>query len=881
MAKTLDLIKLEDYQPTPYIIPKINLRFDLEPKATRVFSNLEVELRDQDSSGLPLILDGDELKLISIKINGGDLSKDEYKEESNRLTINKPPQSPFNLEIETEISPTTNTKLMGLYYSSNIYSTQCEAEGFRRITYFYDRPDVLSVYTTRIEADKSIAPILLSNGNPIDQGELGADRHFSVWHDPHPKPSYLFALVAADLGCVQDSFLTTSGRKVDLKIYVEHGKESLCSYAMDALKRSMKWDEEVYGCEYDLDLFNIVAVSDFNMGAMENKGLNIFNDKYVLADPETATDQDYAGIETVIAHEYFHNWTGNRITCRDWFQLCLKEGLTVFRDQEFSSDMRSRAVKRIADVRRLRSDQFPEDAGPLAHPVRPRAYQEISNFYTPTVYEKGAEVIRMLKMVLGDAGFQSGMKMYFSRHDGQAATIEQFIKCFSDVTNIDLTQFSLWYEQAGTPIVTVKEQWDSDSNSYRLNLEQSIPDTPGQTNKKPMVIPMQFGLVGPNGQDLDYQAVTGAECNSDVIILNQHKHTLEFTGVSTKPVPSLFRQFSAPVRLDEDMSVDDKIFLLNQDRDPFNKWQIAQNLLQTHLISQTERAKSGQSFSEDTNLIEVFGLLLDDVNLDNEFKSLILRVPSEEAIAQEIKTDVDPEAICSARLFFRKSITSHHWEKLMEYYNNLSNKSEYSPDAISAGRRSLRNVLLSYLSLSDSNNGNEVVFAQYNNANNMTDRFAAFTCAIFENHPEVEEILDAFFKTFESSHLAIDKWFSVQAMAPSIETLNKVEELMNHSEFSWENPNRFRSLIGGFALNNFRNFHRADGAGYQFVAEQLIKLDQTNPQLAARLLTSFRSWQSMEPQRFKLAKLELKKIADLPDLSRDVVDIVTRSLATN
>ena len=882
MAKTIDLVRLEDYQPTPYIIPKLNLKFDLEPKATRVFSNLEVEPRDQDSKGLPLILDGDDLKLISIKINGEVLSKDEYKEESNQLTIRKPPQSRFNLEIETEVSPATNTKLMGLYQSSGTFCTQCEAEGFRRITYFLDRPDVLSIYTTRIEADKTVAPILLSNGNLIEQGVVAdTDKHFTVWHDPHPKPSYLFALVAGDLGCVQDSFLTTSGRKVDLKIYVEHGKESLCSYAMDALKRSMKWDEEVYGCEYDLDLFNIVAVSDFNMGAMENKGLNIFNDKYVLADPETATDQDYAGIETVIAHEYFHNWTGNRITCRDWFQLCLKEGLTVFRDQEFSSDMRSRAVKRIADVRRLRSDQFPEDAGPLAHPVRPRAYQEINNFYTPTVYEKGAEVIRMLKMVLGDAGFQSGIKLYFSRHDGQAATIEQFIQCFADVTDIDLTQFSLWYEQAGTPVVTVNEQWDSDLNSYRLNLEQSIPDTPGQTNKKPMVIPMQFGLVGPNGQDLDFQAVTGAECNSDVIILNQRKHTLVFTGVSTKPVPSLFRQFSAPVRLDEHMSVEDKIFLLNQDRDPFNKWQIAQNLLQTHLISQTELAKSGQSFSEDTNLIEVFGLLLDDVNLDNEFKSLILRVPSEEVIAQEIKSDVDPDAIYSARLYFRKSITSHYWKKLMENYNSLSSKSEYSPDATSAGRRSLRNVLLSYLSLSDSNNGNEVVIAQYNNANNMTDRFAAITCAVFENLPGVEEILDSYFKRFESSHLAIDKWFSVQAMAPSTETLNKVEELMNHTAFSWENPNRFRSLIGGFAMYNFRNFNRADGAGYKFIAEQLKKLDKTNPQLAARLLTSFRSWQSMEPQRSKLAKLELKKIADSPDLSRDMVDIVTRSLETN
>ena len=882
MAKEVDLVKLEDYQPTPYIIPNVNLNFNLDSTATRVTGNLEVHPRDDDSNGKPLILDGDSLKLISVKIDGEELQKGQYHEETNRLTIIKPPSLPFKLEIETEISPETNTKLMGLYLSSGTYCTQCEAEGFRRITYFLDRPDVLSVYTTRIEAAKSVAPLLLSNGNPIEQGEIaGTDRHFAVWHDPHPKPAYLFALVAGDLACVHDTFVTASGREVDLNIYVEHGKEKLCSYAMDALKRSMKWDEEVYSCEYDLDLFNIVAVSDFNMGAMENKGLNIFNDKYVLADSDTATDQDYAGIETVIAHEYFHNWTGNRITCRDWFQLCLKEGLTVFRDQEFSSDMRSRAVKRIADVRRLRADQFPEDAGPLAHPVRPRAYQEINNFYTPTVYEKGAEVIRMLKMVLGDAGFQKGIKLYFTCHDGEAATIEQFIECFAEANDVDLTQFSLWYEQAGTPVVKVRDHWDVNSNTYQLNLEQSIPDTPGQTNKKPMVIPMQFGLVGPNGQDMEYQSLTGANCNDDVIILDQQQHTIEFSGVSTRPVPSLFRQFSAPVRLDDTMSFEDKIFLLNQDRDPFNKWQIAQNLLLTHLITQTERIKSGQELAEDSKLIEAFGILLEDENLDDEFKSLILRVPTEETIAQEIATDVDPEAIFSAREYLRKSITAHHWRKLLDHYHNLTSESEYSPDSGSAGRRSLRNVLLSYLSLSESTEGNEIVLSQFQSANNMTDRFAALSCAVFAEHPSYRKILSTYLKQFESSSLAIDKWFTVQAMSPSKDTVERVKELMLHPAFSWENPNRFRSLIAGFAMHNFRNFHRGDGAGYSLVAEQVIKLDRTNPQLAARILTSFRSWREMEPQRFQFAKQELENIAKISELSRDVADIVSRSLATN
>ena len=879
MRKQQNLVRLEDYQPIPYTIPSVNLLFDLNPNATRVISNLNMQPRSELSKGAPLELDGDELKLISIKIDEVELQNDQYVTDSQKLTIKKPPNSPFNLEIVTEIAPETNTKLMGLYRSSDTYCTQCEAEGFRRITYFPDRPDVLSVFTTRIEADKLTAPTLLSNGNPIEYGDMpDSNRHFAVWHDPHPKPSYLFALVAGDLACVHDSFTTTSGRNVDLNIYVEHGKEKLCTYAMDALKRSMKWDEEVFGCEYDLDLFNIVAVSDFNMGAMENKGLNIFNDKYVLADPDIATDQDYAGIETVIAHEYFHNWTGNRITCRDWFQLCLKEGLTVFRDQEFSSDMRSRAVKRIADVRRLRSDQFPEDAGPLAHPVRPRAYHEISNFYTPTVYEKGAEVIRMLKMLLGNQGFQDGIKMYFSRHDGLAATIEEFLECFADANDSDLSQFALWYDQAGTPVVTVSDEWDSSSNTYKLNIEQSVPDTPGQTKKDPMVIPLQFGLVGPNGQDLQYESVSGADCINDVLVLNQRKHSVKFTGVSAKPVPSLFRQFSAPVRLEETMSIDDKIFLLNQDRDPFNKWQIAQSLFLSNLKTQTENAKSGQDLSVEPKLIDAFGVLLDDINLDDEFKSLILRIPSEEDIAQEIKSNVDPEAISSARLFLRQSITSQYWQKILEKYQNLTSKSVYSPDAISAGRRSLRNVLLGYLSLGESKDSSKIVFSQFIDADNMTDRFAALTSAVFDDHPESANMLESFFQKFESSSLAIDKWFSVQAMSPSANTLEKVKNLTEHPAYSWQNPNRIRSLIGAFSMANFKIFNQVDGAGYAFVAEQVTTLDRTNPQMAARLLVSFRSWRSMEPTRYQLAKLELEKIAKIPNLSSDVADIVTRSL---
>ncbi|MEP0453873.1 MAG: aminopeptidase N, partial [Roseibium sp.] len=540
--ETAVAIHLEDYAPAPYQIDTVDLDIQLSPRSTDVFARLAVRRHEDTDPGAPLELDGDELELVGLTLDGMPLLENAYSATPSKLTVNAPPEEPFILEIKTRIDPDTNTELMGLYRSSGTYCTQCEAEGFRRITYFLDRPDVLSVYTTRIEARKGDAPILLGNGNPVNAGDLpGTDRHFSVWHDPHPKPSYLFAMVAGDLAHVADTFVTTSGRKVDLKIYVEHGREDRCAWAMDSLKRSMKWDEDVFGCEYDLDVFNIVAVSDFNMGAMENKGLNIFNDKYVLADPETATDQDYANIEAVIAHEYFHNWTGNRITCRDWFQLCLKEGLTVFRDQEFSSDMRSRAVKRIADVRLLKSHQFPEDAGPLAHPVRPRKYTEINNFYTATVYEKGAEVVRMLKTLLGPDGFRKGMDLYLERHDVDATTIEAFLVCFSEATATDLGQFARWYDQAGTPQVEVKSHYDTRAGELTLDISQSIAPLPGQASSEPAVIPLRFGLVGPNGEDMSFDRVTGARLQEDVLILEEQNQSVTFTGLKSRPVVSLLR----------------------------------------------------------------------------------------------------------------------------------------------------------------------------------------------------------------------------------------------------------------------------------------------------------------------------------------------------
>jgi aminopeptidase N len=636
-------VRLADYRAPDFAIDTVDLDFRLDPHATRVTARLAIR---PTSPGAPLSFDGDELKLISVAIDGAALGPDRYVATPSALAIADVPQVPFTLEIVTEIDPTANTKLMGLYRTSGTWCTQCEAEGFRRITYFHDRPDVLAVYTTRIEAPKDMAPVLLANGNLAESGDIpGTDRHYAVWHDPFPKPSYLFALVAGDLGVLADRFTTMSGRAVALAIYCEHGKEARCTWAMDSLKRSMRWDETAFGREYDLDVFNIVAVSDFNMGAMENKGLNIFNDKYVLADPDTATDADYGHIEGVIAHEYFHNWTGDRITCRDWFQLCLKEGLTVFRDQEFSSDMRSRPVKRIADVRTLQARQFPEDAGPLAHPVRPETYHEINNFYTATVYEKGAEVVRMLKTVLGPDGFRAGMDLYFERHDGQAVTIEDFLAAFADATGADLTQFKLWYSQAGTPEVIAKGSYDQRQKTYALTLEQSCPPTPGQPSKQPQHIPVRFGLVGANGDDLAFDAATGGRVDGDVIQLTRPSQTIVFHGVSSRPVPSLLRGFSAPVKLNIDLPETDLLFLLRTDADPFNRWQAAQTLAMRSLTQGAADAARGEIVAFDVQLIDALADVAENEDLEAAFRAQVLQLPGEADIAREIGRDVDPDAM--------------------------------------------------------------------------------------------------------------------------------------------------------------------------------------------------------------------------------------------
>ena len=871
-------VRLADYRAPEFLIDTVKLDIRLDPEKTKVIAVLALR-RNGEGTG-PLTLQGDELELTGLALDGMAVAKDRYEATPERLVVRDVPDGPFVLEMVTGLNPAANTKLMGLYRSGPVYCTQCEAEGFRRITYFLDRPDVLSVYTTRIEAAKSEAPVLLSNGNPVERGEIaGSDRHYAVWHDPFPKPAYLFAMVAGDLSAIEDEFVTMSGRKVALHIYCEHGKEARCAYAMDSLKRSMRWDETAFGREYDLDIFMIVAVSDFNMGAMENKGLNVFNDKYVLADPDTATDTDFAHVEGVIAHEYFHNWTGNRITCRDWFQLCLKEGLTVFRDQEFSADMRSRGVKRIADVRTLQARQFPEDAGPLAHPVRPEVYHEINNFYTPTVYEKGAEVVRMLKTILGEPGFSKGMDLYFQRHDGQAVTIEDFLAAFADATGADLNQFRRWYSQAGTPEVTAKGEYDARRKTYTLTLGQTTPPTPGQNLKLPLHIPLRFGLVGPNGADIDYQLATGARIEHDVIHLTEPSQTIVFHNVASPPVPSLFRGFSAPIRLSIDLPQHELLFLLRTDADPFNRWQAAQMLANRRLIAATAATRKGERPPVDPALIDAFGEVAENDALEPAFRAQVLQLPGEADIAREIGRDVDPQAIATARNRMRAEIGRRLGQRLAALVDRYTEPRPFSPDAAAAGKRALANTALDLLVMGGERDAIARVVTRCRDADNMTDRLSALAILTQAALPERQAALDAFYDRYRDDPLVLDKWFALQATVPAAETLDHVKSLQQHPAFSPTNPNRIRSLIGAFASGNQTQFNRPDGAAYEFLADFVLDLDRRNPQTAARLLVSFRSWRALEEGRRARAEHALRRVAAAENLSADTRDIVTRTLA--
>ncbi len=873
-------VRLQDYRPPDWLIETVELDVSLHPTATTVRARLKIK-PNAAGTPAPLVLDGEELTLRSLALDGKPLPEANYVATSDRLTIAQPPNREFSLDIETVIDPTGNTQLMGLYRAGVTYCTQCEAEGFRRITYFLDRPDVMAVYTTRIEAEKKEAAVLLSNGNLIAQGDVpGTSRHFAVWQDPFPKPSYLFALVGGNLAHVEGSFTTMSGRKVALAIYVEPGKEERCPYAMDSLKRSMRWDETAFGREYDLDIFMIVAVSAFNMGAMENKGLNVFNDKYVLASPASATDSDYAGIEAVIAHEYFHNWTGDRITCRDWFQLCLKEGLTVFRDQEFTADQRSRAVERISDVRGLRSHQFVEDAGPLAHPVRPELYREINNFYTSTVYDKGAEVVRMIRTLLGPATFRKGMDLYFTRHDGEAATVEQFVQCFADVSGRDMTQFMRWYSQAGTPEVKVAPHYDSRARTYRLDITQTVPPTPGQPNKEPMVIPLALGLVGESGNDLPL-ILDGEPLTSGVIELTRPSQTFLFTGLAERPVPSVNRGFSAPVKLALPIEADDLRFLAAHDSDPFNRWQAVQTLGMILLKSNVAALRAGAPARIDDGLMAALGAILKEAKLEPAFVALTLSPPSEADIAREIGGDVDPDAIFRARRKLRAAIGERHGAMLTETYQRMITPGPYRPDAQSVGRRALRNACLDLLAMTETSEAIARAFAQYQNADNMTDRTAALETLAQHDRPERTAALDDFYARYADDPLIIDKWLALQAAIPEPATLDRVRALTKHAAFSMANPNRVRALIGAFAQVNHTQFNRGDGTGYDFVADFVLALDPKNPQVAARLMGAFRSWRALEAGRRGRAEAALRRVAATPVLSRDVHDIVARTLADN
>ncbi len=877
---TGQIFRIEDYRPCDYAIPRTGLTFALDADQTLVTTRLEVERREGAADDAPLALDGDELDLVSLAIDGEPADPATFVAGPQGLTIARPPRArTFVLTIVTRLDPARNGALMGLYRSSGVWCSQCEPEGFRRITYFLDRPDILSVYTVRIEADRKAAPLLLSNGNPVESGTLPAGRHYAVWHDPFPKPSYLFALVAGDLATLSDSFITASGREVALAIHVEHGKEARAAYAMDALKRSMRWDEEVFGLEYDLDVFNIVAVSDFNMGAMENKGLNIFNDKYVLADEATATDADFANIEAIIAHEYFHNWTGNRITCRDWFQLCLKEGLTVFRDHEFSADMRSRPVKRIAEVRTLRAHQFPEDQGPLAHPVRPRRYREINNFYTATVYEKGSEVVRTIRTILGQEDFARGLKLYLTRHDGEAATIEDFIRAFEDVSGRDLSQFALWYHQAGTPNIAVSTAYDATAGEFAVEIEQSVPPTPSESRKRLMHIPLAFGLVGQDGRDIEPASSEGATVEGGVIHVRKRRHSVRFRGVTERPVLSLNRGFSAPVTLSMEQSAADLLFLARNDSDLVARWQALNTLFSDALIQNYRAIRAQKKTGFDAGLIAAAGDIAADETLEPAYRALALTLPAEADIAREIGFDIDPDAILAARDDLARAIAVGNGDVFSKLYGRLDEDGPFSPDARNAGRRALRNVALDYLCTGTATPARAA--SQFADASNMTDKVAAMTVLAhrFPGHAETRAALAAFEAAHGGDPLVMDKWYQTQATVPGASAVGLVDGLTRHRGFSLANPNRVRALIGTFSTMNQTGFHRADGAGYRLFVDKVLEIEKRNPQLAARLATALRSWRSLEPARQQAAREALVALAAPRDLSSDLRDIVERTLA--
>jgi aminopeptidase N len=876
---TPQTIYRKDYTAPSYLVDTVELGFDLDPQRTIVASRL-VMTRNPDSAQREIELYGEKLELVALRMNGKTLGKRDYRMDGNLLIIPNAPDA-VTLEIETLTAPVKNTTLNGLYVSNGNFFTQCEAEGFRAITYFPDRPDVMARYTVMLRADKKLYPVLLSNGNLIEEGDLGDGRHYAKWEDPFKKPSYLFALVAARLVCQEETFRLADGRDALLQVWVEKGNLDKTDYAMQSLKNSIRWDEERFGLELDLDRFMIVAVSDFNMGAMENKGLNIFNTKFVLANPRVATDIDYAGIEAVVGHEYFHNWTGNRVTCRDWFQLSLKEGLTVFRDQEFSSDMigtdSGRAVTRIDQVRTLRQAQFPEDAGPMAHPVRPDSFVEINNFYTVTVYEKGAEVVRMYQTLVGRDGFRKGMDLYFMRHDEEAVECDDFRHAMADANGRDFEQFERWYSQAGTPVVHAKGSYDAGAKTYALTLSQSCPATPGQERKLPFHIPVAVGLLGADGKDLAL-VLDGSKLGSTAVLeLTEASQTFRFTGVNEAPTPSILRDFSAPVVLDYDYSDAELLHLFSHDSDPVNRWEAGQRLAMARLLKLTAAITTGGTLSLDETFVEAMRKMLVDDTLDAGFREQALLLPSESMIADQMEA-VNPLAIHLARQFMRRIIGLALREDLMAQYQANQTPGEYSPDAVSAGRRGLKNLALAYMAAEPDGGTLAMVQKQYDNAGNMTDRVAALVSLIHAEAANVGDSLQRFHDEFENEALVIDKWFTMQAGAPGTDVA-KVRSLMKHKAFTMKNPNRARSLIFSFCNGNPSRFHAADGSGYAFWAEQVLALDAINPQVASRLARTMDRWRRYTPVLQTQMKKALQQVAGAKKLSNDVREIVSKALS--
>lgn len=873
-------IYLKDYTVPDYLIETVELNFILDQEKTRVVSKLTLLRNPQSQSkNKTLVLQGEDLVLVSVAIDGRALNESQYQRNNTELSIDDVPQTQaFIVAIENNINPEANTALEGLYLSSTMLCTQCEAEGFRKITYFLDRPDVMSRFKTTLVGDKDKYPVLLSNGNKVAEGELTNNRHWVTWEDPFKKPCYLFALVAGQLECIEDSYTTMSGRDIALQIFVEQHDIDKCDHAMQSLKNSMRWDEQTYGREYDLDLYMIVAVGHFNMGAMENKGLNVFNTKFVLARPDTATDNDYEHIEGVIGHEYFHNWTGNRITCRDWFQLSLKEGFTVFRDQEFTGDQTSKAVKRIEDVKLLRTRQFAEDAGPLSHPIRPESYIEINNFYTLTIYEKGAEVVRMIRTLLGDEGFRKGSDLYFQRHDGQAVTCDDFVCAMEAANDCDLAQFRFWYSQAGTPVLEVVEEYNQEKRNYSLTLKQTCAPTPGQMVKEPLHIPVKLGLLATDGSVAKIHINDCVSCDEITIELKEQKQTFVFEQLDEKPVASLLRGFSAPVNVKMQQSLEQLAFLLSYDTDTFNRWEAGQKMSCKIIFGLIDDFQQGREMQLNSLLVEAYKSVMQQSWDDLSYFSLLLSLPEENYLAGQMEV-IDVDAIHQAREFVKMNLAEQLKGQFLDLYQQYHKEESGQFDAGAIGRRRIKNSCLSYLIKLENKEVYQLADRQFEAAANMTDQMAALSVIVESGNPAKHTCLQSFYKQWQNEALVIDKWFTLQACSSADDAFTTVQTLMNHSAFEFTNPNRVRSLIGAFSQANQLHFHATNGQGYQFLADQVIALNSLNPQVASRMVAAFTQWRRFDKNRQTLMKVALERIINSPDVSKDVYEVASKSLS--